>query len=133
MPDHQSKFAIRRGFRPLPESLLVFPRTCYASSGERAVMVRSPWRTHYATSSPLNCIGSGLLHHPVYYQRGNGNLHFAEARVSQVEAELRLILVGAKVSQLEALLSHLESELTDVRTQGDILMRPSNWALRTAP
>ena len=62
-------------------------------------------------------------------------LALAEARVSQVEAELRLILVEAQVSQLEALLSHLESELADVRTQGDILMRRSNWALhgRTAP
>ena len=77
--------------------------------------MRPPWRTHYATSSPPSCIGSGLLHHPVYCQRGNGNLHFAEARVSQVEAELRL----AQVSQLEARLSHLESELAEVRTQRD--------------
>ena len=36
-------------------------------------------------------------------------LALAEARVSQVEAELRLILVEAQVSQLEARLSHLES------------------------
>jgi hypothetical protein len=72
---------------------------------------------------------------PSILPTGQRKLALAEARVSQVEAELRLILVGAKVSQLEALLSHLESELTDVRTQGDILMRRSNWALhgRTAP
>jgi len=42
-------------------------------------------------------------------------LALAEARVSQVEAELRL----AQVSQLEARLSHLESELAEVRTQRD--------------
>ena len=70
---------------------------------------------------------------PSILPTGQRKLALAEARVSQVEAELRLILVGAKVSQLEALLSHLESELAEVRTQGDILMRPSNWALRTAP
>ena len=46
-------------------------------------------------------------------------LALAEARVSQVEAELRLILVEAQVSQLEARLSHLESELAEVRTQRD--------------
>ena len=41
----------------------------------------------------------------------------AEARVSQVGAELRLILVEAEVSRLEQRLSHLEAELADVRTQ----------------
>ena len=40
-----------------------------------------------------------------------------EARVSQVEAELRLILVEAQASRLEERLSHLEAELADVRTQ----------------
>jgi hypothetical protein len=72
---------------------------------------------------------------PSILPTGQRKLALAEARVSQVEAELRLILVEAQVSQLEALLSHLESELADVRTQGDILMRPSNWALhgRTVP
>jgi hypothetical protein len=55
-------------------------------------------------------------------------LALAVARVSQVEAELRLMLVEAQVSQLEARLSHLESELADVRTQRDILMRPLTWA-----
>ena len=38
-------------------------------------------------------------------------LALAEARVSQVEAELRLILVEAQVSCLEERLSHLEAEL----------------------
>jgi hypothetical protein len=38
-------------------------------------------------------------------------LALAEARVSQVEAELRLILVDAQVSCLEERLSHLEAEL----------------------
>jgi hypothetical protein len=42
-------------------------------------------------------------------------LALAEARVSQVEAELRLMLVEAQVSRLEERLSHLEAELTDVR------------------
>ena len=51
-------------------------------------------------------------------------LALAEARVSQVEADLRLILVEAQVSRLEEQLSHLEDELADVRTQRDILMRP---------
>ena len=44
-------------------------------------------------------------------------LALAEARVSQVEAELRLILVEAQASRLEERLSHLEAELADVRTQ----------------
>ena len=72
---------------------------------------------------------------PSILPTGQRKLALAEARVSQVEAELRLMLVEAHVSQLEALLSQLESELADVRTQGDILMRPSNWALhgRTDP
>jgi hypothetical protein len=39
-------------------------------------------------------------------------LVLAEARVSQVEAELRLILVETQVSCLEERLSHLEAELT---------------------
>ena len=39
----------------------------------------------------------------------------AEARVSQVEAELRLMLVEAEVSRLEGRLSHLEAELADLR------------------
>ena len=51
-------------------------------------------------------------------------LALAETRVSQVEAELRLMLVEAQVSQHEARLSHLESELAEVRTQRDRLMRP---------
>ena len=38
-------------------------------------------------------------------------LALAEARVSQVEAELRLILVGEQVADLEERLSHLEAEL----------------------
>jgi hypothetical protein len=42
-------------------------------------------------------------------------LVLAEARVSQVEAELWLILVEAQVSCLEERLSHLEAELADVR------------------
>jgi hypothetical protein len=46
-------------------------------------------------------------------------LALAEARVSQVGAELRLILVEAQVSQLEARLSHLETELAEARTQRD--------------
>ena len=37
--------------------------------------------------------------------------------MSQVEAELRLILVEAQVSQLEARLSHVEAELAEVRSQ----------------
>jgi hypothetical protein len=41
-------------------------------------------------------------------------LALAEARVSQVEAELRLMLVEAQVSCLEERLSHLEAELADV-------------------
>ena len=44
-------------------------------------------------------------------------LVLSEARVSQVEAELRLILVEAQASRLEERLSHLEAELADVRTQ----------------
>ena len=44
-------------------------------------------------------------------------LALVEARVSQVEAELRLILVEAQASRLEERLSHLEAELIDVRTQ----------------
>ena len=36
----------------------------------------------------------------------------AEARVSQVEAELRLILIETQVSRLEERLCHLEAELT---------------------
>ena len=39
----------------------------------------------------------------------------AEARVSQVEAELRLMLVEAQVSCLEERLSHLEAELATCR------------------
>ena len=42
-------------------------------------------------------------------------LALTEARVSQVEAELRLMLVEAQVSCLEERLSHLEAELADVR------------------
>jgi hypothetical protein len=38
-------------------------------------------------------------------------LALAEARVSQVEAELRLMLVEAQVSHREERLSHLEAEL----------------------
>jgi hypothetical protein len=38
-------------------------------------------------------------------------LALAEARVSQVEAELRLALVETQVSCLEKRLSHLEAEL----------------------
>jgi hypothetical protein len=38
-------------------------------------------------------------------------LALAEARVSQVEAELRLALVETQVSCLEGRLSHLEAEL----------------------
>ena len=38
-------------------------------------------------------------------------LALAEARVSQVEAELRLMLVEVQVSCLEEQLSHLEAEL----------------------
>ena len=38
-------------------------------------------------------------------------LALAEARVSQVEAELRLILVEEQESHREELLSHLEAEL----------------------
>jgi hypothetical protein len=38
-------------------------------------------------------------------------LVLAEARVSQVEAELRLALVETQVSWLEKRLSHLEAEL----------------------
>jgi hypothetical protein len=38
-------------------------------------------------------------------------LALAEALVSQVKAELRLILVEAQVSHLEERLSHLEAEL----------------------
>jgi hypothetical protein len=42
-------------------------------------------------------------------------LPLAEARLSQVEAELRLMLVETEVSRLEERLSHLEAELADVR------------------
>ena len=42
-------------------------------------------------------------------------LALAEARVSQVEAELRLILVGEQVADLEERLSHLEAELATCR------------------
>jgi hypothetical protein len=42
-------------------------------------------------------------------------LPLAEARLSQVEAELRLMLVEAEVSRLEGRLSHLEAELADLR------------------
>jgi hypothetical protein len=56
---------------------------------------------------------------PSILPTGQRKLALAEARVSQVEAELRLILVEAQVSQLEARLSHLESELAEVRTQRD--------------
>ena len=42
-------------------------------------------------------------------------LPLAEARLSQVEAELRLMLVETEVSRLEEGLSHLEAELADVR------------------
>jgi hypothetical protein len=38
-------------------------------------------------------------------------LVLAEARVSQIEAELRLVLVEAQVSCREERLSHLEAEL----------------------
>ena len=41
----------------------------------------------------------------------------ALVEVSQVEAELRLILVEAQASRLEERLSHLEAELADVQTQ----------------
>ena len=42
-------------------------------------------------------------------------LALAEARVSQVEAELRLILVEEQVADLEERLSHLEAELATCR------------------
>jgi hypothetical protein len=42
-------------------------------------------------------------------------LALAEARVSQVEAELRLILVREQVADLEERLSHLEAELATCR------------------
>jgi hypothetical protein len=42
-------------------------------------------------------------------------LALAEARVSQVEAELRLILVEEHVADLEEQLSHLEAELATCR------------------
>ena len=45
------------------------------------------------------------------------SLSLAEARLSQVEVELRLMLVEAQASSLEERLSHLEAELADVRTQ----------------
>ena len=51
------------------------------------------------------------------FQGENQLLALVEARVSQVEAELRLILVEAQASRLEERLSHLEAELADVRTQ----------------
>jgi hypothetical protein len=42
-------------------------------------------------------------------------LALAEARVSQVEAELRLALVETQVSCLDERLSHLEAELDGLR------------------
>ena len=47
-------------------------------------------------------------------------LALAEARVSQVEAELRLILVEAQVSCLEERLSHREAEVRHVRTHAAV-------------
>jgi hypothetical protein len=44
------------------------------------------------------------------------SLSLAEARLSQVEVELRLMLVEAQASRLEERLSHLEAELADVWT-----------------
>jgi hypothetical protein len=65
---------------------------------------------------------------------GQRKLARAEARVSQVEAELRLILVEEQVSNLRRAYPNLSQSLL-TRTERDILMRPSNWASpgRTAP
>ena len=60
-------------------------------------------------------------------------LALVEARVSQVEAELRLILVEAQASRLEERLSHLEAELTDVRNAGADDAPPISPMLAASP
>ena len=72
-------------------------------------MVDTEWLTPFQPSHTVAANPS--LHPPLV------PLALAEARVSQVEAELRLILVEAQASRLEERLSHLEAELADVRTQ----------------
>ncbi len=62
------------------------------------------------------------------------SLALAEARLSQVEVELRLMLVEAQTSRLEERLSHIEAELADLRTQpraDDVPEQPwrSRWRI----
>ena len=78
-----------------------------------------------AYTLPAHSYGSGKIngtHHE--HEAEPAKLHaapptpplaLAEARVSQVEAELRLILVEEHVADLEEQLSHLEAELATCR------------------